>query len=225
MVEPADESLATDAAAAVSDRAASTISWPVVISILSGLAAAWLAAGSTGLLSHPLRRGLTLAALAAAVLAGLPSPRRSGVRIAVVLWAAVVAVAMVASAQAPVNVLAAAVILAALCRGRSGPDRRAIAVAAASVAVLGVYYLARTSIPTVWSLADAVGGALGRLAGLVTFRPLWVGATMAGLDFLVLWAAFLVGWLVAFGSRRVASVLYAAGAVLAVHLAYLLVLT
>jgi len=39
-----------------------------VVIIAAGLIAAWVAAGSTGLLAHPLRRAITLLFLAVAVL-------------------------------------------------------------------------------------------------------------------------------------------------------------
>ena len=43
-----------------------------VVSALGGLIAAWVAAGSTGLLAHPLRRAVTLALLAIAILVRRP---------------------------------------------------------------------------------------------------------------------------------------------------------
>ena len=217
MVDLADESRASGAASA-------PIRWPVVVSILSALAAALLAAGATGLLAHPLRRGLVLAALAAAALADWPGRRRE-LHAAALLAAALAAVAMVASLQPPINVLAACLILAALCVGREGAERRATAIAAAAVAVLAIWCLARTSIPAVWLGADSLGRALGGLAGWATGRPLWVGSTMAGLDFLVLSAAFLAGWVLASRPPRGGRGALAAGAMVAGQLVYLTVLS
>ena len=51
------------------DRASRAPSGRVAVAALAGMAAAWFAAGSTGLLSHPLRNGLTWLALAVVVLA------------------------------------------------------------------------------------------------------------------------------------------------------------
>jgi hypothetical protein len=42
------------------------------VSLLSGLAAGWIAAGATGLLGHPLRHALVLVFLAATFVTGLP---------------------------------------------------------------------------------------------------------------------------------------------------------
>ena len=48
-----------------------------VISVIASLAAAWIAAGSTGLLGHPLRRALTLSALGVVIFAQRPFPWRA----------------------------------------------------------------------------------------------------------------------------------------------------
>ena len=50
----------------------SRVSIAAVIAACAAIAAAWLAAGSTGLLAEPLRSALTYLALAVAVVAGLP---------------------------------------------------------------------------------------------------------------------------------------------------------
>jgi len=54
---------------------------------LCGLAAAWIAAGSTGLLGHPLRHALALFFLAATFLLGLPRESSDGVGVARSDWA------------------------------------------------------------------------------------------------------------------------------------------
>ena len=51
--------------------------------------------------------------------------------------------------------------------------------------VLAVYRLALTSIPFVWLVADSLGWFVGRATGSLTGGPLHVGATFAGLDFLL----------------------------------------
>jgi len=158
---------------------------PVVVAALAGLVGAWIAAGAAGVLGHPLRRGLACAALSAAVVAAWPKVGTRAVRLAVLAAGAAVAVAMIASMLPPVNVLAAAVVLAALGHGHSGANRRTLLLAAEAVVLLALYRLAYTSIPWVWHLADSLGGVLGSIAGVFTWRPLTVGATFAGLDVLL----------------------------------------
>jgi len=194
-----------------------------VVIALSCLAAAWLAAGSTGLLAHGLRGVLVWVALAVAVLSDWPNQSRSPVRLGLLVVAAAVAAAMTTSSLAPVKVLAAAVLLGGLAFGRRGAGRRVIVSAALAVTVLGVYRLACTSIPVVWIAADRLGGLLGRLVGALAGRPLWVGATFAGLDFLVVMGGLYAAWLLSGPRPRWARGLAAAAAILGGHLLYLIV--
>ena len=195
-----------------------------VMAALAGIAAAWLAAGSTGLLAHPLRHGLAWVALAVSLVAAWP-PRQTWLERLILLAVLVVAVGMMVPAMPVYNVLAACLVLAMLSRASRGVDQRVLLLAALGAAVLGVYLLACTSIPTVWSIADALGRALGRMAAAVSGRPLRIGATFAGLDFLVLMAALYVGWLAWTGPPRLARAVYAGVAILGGHLAYLVVLS
>jgi len=195
-----------------------------VVAALAGMAAAWLAAGSTGLLTPPLRHGLSWIGLAVAVIASWP-PRQTWKERLILVAALAVAVGMTVPATGVCNVLAACLVLAMLARANRGLDRRILLITALAAAVLGVWLLACTSIPTVWSMADALGRALGRLAGLVSGRPLWVGSTFAGLDFLVLMTAILAGWLVWTSPPRLARALYASVVILGGHLAYLVLLS
>ena len=159
----------------------------VVTAAALGLAAAWIAAGSTGMLAHSLRHGLTWVALALAVIAAWP---RQGllptlVRLAALAVVALAAVPMIASPLPPLNVLAVSLVMLVLAQGMPPGHKAALLYSAAAVAILGVYRLAYTSIVLVWMGADALAGAMGSAAGLVTARPLWVGATMGGVDYLV----------------------------------------
>ena len=202
----------------------------MVLTVLSLLAGAWLAAGSTGLLGHGLRRALVWAALGIALFAG--HARRGSLsvwayalRLTGLAAAAGVTVCMVAMSLPAGNVLGVAVLAAVLAAGWSGPVRRALLLAALGAFVLGLYVLARVSIPAWWLVTDRLGGTLGALAAGLTGRPLWVGASFGGLDFLVLMTAFLVGWLVLAGSGRLRRGICAVAAICAVHLLYLVVLT
>ncbi|NQT12255.1 MAG: hypothetical protein HQ582_05880, partial [Planctomycetes bacterium] len=206
------------------DDSGSAPSTRVVAAALAGMAAAWLAAGSTGLLAHPLRHGLTWVALAVAVLGAWPR-RPSGKERWLLAGSLVVAAAMIAPVFAVYNVLGVSLVLALLARTTRRSDRRLLLVVAQAACVLAVYLLARTSIATVWSMADALGGALGLLASRFSRETLSVGASFAGLDFLVLMAAVYAGWLVATRPPRLSRAFWAAAAILGGHLAYLVLLS
>ena len=137
---------------------------------------------------------------------------------------AAVAVAMVTSSLPVVQVLAMVLALAAAASVLEGAARRSVLAAAIAVTVFALYRLAVTSIPMVWLGADTVGETVGRVAGAVAGRPLWVGATFAGLDFLVLMAALWVARLAAAVPPRWPRALAGATAILSVHFLYLAVL-
>lgn len=174
-----------------------SVAFGPLLAVLSALAGAWLAAGSTGLLAHPLRRTCTLIALGIALLSAGVGRKRPGLRIVLTPVVACAAVAMVAQPSTVVNVLAAALVLAFLAWVCEGHSRDGFRLAAVASAILGVYVLARTAIPSIWLLADFSGRTLGVLAGAVVRRPLHVGATFAGVDYLIVtsvfWGLYLVG--------------------------------
>jgi len=197
--------------------------WPAGAAALAGLAAGWIASGGVGMMSHALRHVLTWLALAVAVLADRPGALRSASRWLALLGGVVAAVAMTTSNLLAVNVLGAAVLLAAVAADRAGPARRAMLPVALAVGVLGVWRLA-LGIGTFWTLTDRLGGLLGRFAGLIAGRPLWVGATFGGLDFLAVMGVFYAGWVLAGcapGWRRKVA---AGAAVFLGHMTYLVVL-
>jgi hypothetical protein len=197
-----------------------------VIAALAGLIAAWVAAGSTGLLGHPLRRALTLLLLAVAVLVRRPiwsiKPRAAWTLLLVVLGAAV---GLVALAPPAANTMAAAVVLAFLAFVSAGHSKNILTASSAAVAVFGVYRFAVTAIPWLWLAADFIGRSLGIAAGWITGRPLWVGATFAGLDFLVLMCAVWALYLPHTRPPRIPRAIYGFLALLGGHLAYLVLLS
>ncbi|MFW6108348.1 MAG: DUF4350 domain-containing protein, partial [bacterium] len=196
-----------------------------VVAAVAGLGAGWLASGAAGLMGHPLRHGLTWLAFGVAIAAAWRGGERLWPRLLTVLAGLVVAVAMTASGLLPVNVVAPAVLLAALAVSRAGRERGPLVAAAFAVAVLGVFRLLLTSVPALWLTADWAGRWLGTLAGGVTGRPLWVGATFAGLDVLVSMAALYGLWLALTPRPRWRRAACAALAILGVHVVYLLALT
>ena len=117
--------------------------------------------------------------------------------------------------------LAVALVLAALARISSGVAGRAVLLAATAVAVLGIFCLAEGSIPLVWLSAAALGQGLGWLAGRLTGRPLLIGSSFGGIDYLVLMTVLAAGWLASTPPPRRARAIGVAAAILLGHLAYL----
>ena len=196
-----------------------------IAAALAGMAAAWIAAGSTGLLAHPLRHALTWPALGLVVVAAWPG-RPQSVKDRVILLATLVAALLMTALATPVgNVAAVALVLAILARANGGSGGRLLLITALATLLLALFLLASASIPTAWSLADASGRALGRVAGRISGRPLSVGATFGGVDFLVLMAALYAGWLASTARPRLARAIWAAVAILAGQLAYLVLLS
>jgi len=192
-----------------------------VLAAAAGLAAAWLAAGSTGLLGHALRHALTWLALGVALAAVWPSRTLGLRRLLLVAAGLAVALVMTPSRLVPVNVFAVALWLGVLATTRQGMERRVLVLASSAVGVLGIYRLALTSIPFLWLAADGLGAAIGRRAGSLAGQPLSVGATFAGLDFLVAMAALYILWLIHTAPPRWPRALYAALAIVGAHFAYL----
>ncbi len=185
------------------------------------LLAAWCAAGSLGLLAHPLR--LALAYLALTVAAALVWPLHRAGR----WWLLGVlglAAGSAATALSDLNSLLVVLATAAWLTAANGGPRRAV-LQTCTVAILGLvlYRLADSSVPAVWLLSDFVGNALGRAVGGALGVPLDIGATFAGLDFLVLMSALCAAWLLATDGPRFGRTVAAAAAILAVHGLYLVV--
>ena len=194
------------------------------LAAIAGLAAAWTAAGSMGLFAHPLQRVLTLALLAAAVLIS-PLPAKWTKRSLLGAAATAVAVVLVtASSLMVVNVAAPVLVLAFLASLLSGRDRSILLGASAAATTLVLYRLAYTTIPIVWTMAEAFSRGAGKLAGYVSGRPLNVGASFAGLDFLLVMLVLWATWVVQAGWPRRGRALYALAAIFGGHLCYLIIL-
>ncbi|MFW6108031.1 MAG: hypothetical protein ACOC70_02405, partial [bacterium] len=207
----------------------------VVVAAALGLLAGWTAAGSPGLLAHALRRIIVWTLLGGVLLGGWRLRGRGGLGLAALVACIVAAVVMVAAELPVVNVLAVVVVLGLMALVRVGPDRRALLLACTAVAILALYRHALTSIPFVWLASDALGRALGivgagflnGLTNLLTHGAgyrVWLGASFAGLDVLVVMVALYVTWLVvARPGWRCALIVLAAGVIC--HLVYLAHLT
>ena len=201
-----------------------TVPGRAVVILVAGVVAAWFAAGSTGLLGHPLQHALTWLSLAVAVVAAWPDKHRSFGTWAILAIGAILGLVFTASSLPTVNVLAVAVVLAAMAQINRGLTARLALIAALGVMALGSFRFACASVPAVWLAADGLGWMLGRMAGWIAGSRLEVGATFGGIDFLVLTAAIYVAWLVYTGPPRLARALWAAAAIIIGHFAYLIVL-
>ena len=197
-----------------------------VVAALAGLSAAWIAAGSTGLLAHPLRRALILLFLGLALVVQSPIAK-AGLRSRLVLFLLAVGAAayMVTLPLAAANIMAAGVILGFLAFAATGHRRDILLASATAIVVFGLYRFAVTSVPWLWLAADSAGGGLGKMAGQITGRPVWVGATFAGLDFLVLTGALWGLYLPRTKPPRAKRAFCGFAAILGGHLIYLLLLS
>lgn len=195
-----------------------------IVTLVAGMAAAWFAAGSTGLLAHSLQHALTWLALGVALVAAWPQNIRSFGTWTILAGGVILALLFTASAIPTVHVLAVAVMLASLAQVNRGLSARVTLIAAIAATALAGFRFACTSIPTVWLLADGLGWLLGRLAGWLAGQRLEVGATFGGIDFLVLSVAIYIGWFVCTVPPRRSRAIWAAVAIIVGHFVYLLVL-
>jgi hypothetical protein len=170
-----------------------TAAWAIV-AILAGFAAAWLAARSVGLLAHSLVHSFTWVLLGAIAVAGWPRQWSLG-KAGMFLFAIIASIAMTSSWSVPVNVLAPAMMLAAIGAIHGSRERGILYAASGAIVIFAIWRLSLTSIPTLWLIADNFAQAMGRIVGWIAGEPLWVGATYGGFDFLVLMLAFCAGWL------------------------------
>jgi hypothetical protein len=198
-----------------------------VFASAAGITAAWLAADSMGLLAEPLRIALTYLALLLAIVVAWPRrPLRWWWIVAGVLVACLPALTTVTASPVPAlhELLVVTAVMALLAAGAEGPQRTALSSCAHAALGLSVFRLACSSVPLVWTMANWLGGWLGRFAGWISGEPLNIGATFAGLDFLVLMATLYVAWLAKTERPRVRRAVVAACAIVTGHLLYLVLL-
>lgn len=162
----------------------------VVLSCLAGLTACWVAAGSVGLLAHPLRRTLVALLLAVAALVVTrwqPLARQTWFKL---VPAVVPVVACLAAPYPILHVLACALALGWMAAGRLGEASPLPRAAAQASLVFALYQFAVTLIPYGWWLGDAVARGISRAVTLILPWPLEVGPSFAGFDYQVLPLAF-----------------------------------
>jgi hypothetical protein len=187
------------------------------------LSAAWLAAGSLGLLGHALRHGVTLVFLGASLVLGWPGGwawRRTTGAGAVILGALL----LQSSDAMPVNVCASALVLCGLAWTRNGADAEPFVLAAQAVLGFALYRFALESFPWFWLALDALAQGLTRLIGWLVRQPLLTGATYAGFDFLLLSALLMGLWFRRTTKQGLTGWMRHGAVLLLVHVAYLAVL-
>jgi hypothetical protein len=192
--------------------------------VIAGITSAWIAADSTGFLGHSLRHALTCLVLGVAIFAAWPWPKRIWKNWAILAAGVVVALILNCSILPAVNILGVALVLATVAYIHEGQSGRAMLLASLAAMTLAMFRLALMVSPTVWQMSDALGWSMGKLVGGLTGRPLTIGATFGGLDFLVLMVALYVGWLCSIASPRRQAGIYAGAGIAIAHLTYLVVL-
>lgn len=190
--------------------------------VVLGLLSAWTAAGSLGMMADPLRLALFWTGIAAVLVIG-GAPRTTQWH----WWAAVSAALLLPRTWPSIpsaDVLAVAVVLAAVSAANKERRRLIIGRLALGVAVFGLWRLVMETGSWTWLAVDALAGSLGALAGWLAERPLQVGPTLAAFDALVL-SAVAGGLLLTMapGPRKPRVAWFVAG-LAAAHLLYLAVL-
>lgn len=199
--------------------------------VIAGIAvfASLLAAGSCGLVGHPLRHALTLVSLLAIAAAALGrSPALGGVaptarRVAQIALFSLLAAYLSTSSSTVVSALSIVVMLGGvvLAHPDALPALRPLVIA---TFVFALYRLAHDSLATVWLISDSMAHLQGRIASAVAGHPLVVGATFAQLDALVLTLVFATAWLMQSKGPRLRRGALLLVTVLLGHLLYLIIL-
>ena len=192
--------------------------------VIAGIAVftALMAAGSCGLIGHPLRHALTLVGLLAIAAASIGSRPTIG-SVAYIVLFTIVAAYLSASASMVVGTLGVVVLLGGITLAR--PDSLAtFRPLVFAIFVFALYRLAHDSIATVWIAADIIGHFIGRIGGIVAGQSLNTGATFAALDALILMIALVLARLVQTGRPQLGRGALCITIILATHLLYLVIL-
>ncbi len=203
-----------------STQAGGTPSRSVIVAAISALLAAWVSAGSVGLLAGPLQSVLLWLLMLVAILTIHPTMSWKSITAGLL----VLVFALITSSQHGGATLLVAATVSLLATVRRDVDRRVLSIVAFSIFALAVFRFAIESSALVWLACDRLGNALGDIVSRLTGYSLRIGATFAGLDFLVLMSLFTMGWLFSIRHRSWKNGLWAAGAVLGGHCIYLTIL-
>ena len=196
-----------------------------LILLVLGLMAAWLAAGSLGWIAPPLQKAFTWIAFAGMAIAALTGDRRLSIyNIGLLGGATAIALLMTASGLPVVNILAVAIMLAAVAHMRPGMTARVSGLEALAVTAFAVYRLVVDSSAAAWTLTTTLGRAEGAWGGWLAGRPMSIAASFGGVDFLVLMAALTAAWLIDTPRPRLARAAWAVLFICLAQTAYLVIL-
>ena len=186
----------------------------VVLASTAGLLAGWSATGSLGVLADPLRMAVVylLVTVAVAAVWNRRSLRHGLGWVAIAIWL----IPLVLAADPVQTLLLVAATLGILAIELEGADRSALRTVGLVLLLFAGYRWGCESVAGLWWLSDQLGRAIGQLGGWLADRPLRVGASFAGLDYLVVMSALYV--LMLWQVRRRAP--QAAGAGLAIWVAH-----
>lgn len=197
------------------------VSIPATLAVTVGIAAAWIAAGSSGLLAHSLRHVLTCLMLGACIVAGWPSLEKKWQDWILFGGGILVTFLFAVLPLETVNVLAVVIILSTLAHFHRGVDGRALFLSASAVFCFAVVHFLFRSYPPCWIIENQLGQSLGWMAAKMTGKQLSTGATFGGVDFLLL-MGFLYGlWLYNSKSPRTNRAVFAGIAIIIAQFAYL----
>ncbi len=104
---------------------------------------------------------------------------------------------------------------------KRGMDRRMLVLGGVCGTVLVLFQFAQLQVPAVWLAADRISWSLGQVVGGLTGQPLEIGSTFAGLDFLVVMFALLIGSARYVRRPRLAILLFGGVWIVLGHTAYL----
>jgi len=192
---------------------------------LLGLTAAWVAAGSTGLLGHSLRNALTWTFAGAAIVAARPRGRSFAILVTAMAIAVALLVLLTNSTLPLVNATGVLIVVAVLAAMTPAKSTSPLRTATLSIAVFILYRLALHAIPACWLAADRVAHMLGVVAGWITGQRLSVGPTFGGVDFLVLSATYCACRIAMLPRPRARAIMACALAIAAAQFAYLAILS
>lgn len=204
---------------ALPERAGNPTHWTSILSTLAAMAACWSAAGSLGLVGHPLLRALTWIFVALALISDRPAWTKLDLRRAVLSTLALLTAVWLSTSEVPAARICGVGLALLAVRAKAPRLRTAITRAAF---LFALYVFCVHAIPALWYVANEVSGVLGFLGGGLALRPLDVGIAFSGLDLLVLAGCFHLLRLRAPRAGQAALVL---ASCLVVNFAYLLVLS
>lgn len=203
-------------------RPSVTPSRSVVLASVAGLLAAWLAAGSLGIVAEPLGRAAIYLLVALALIAVWDRQHGASRWIWVALGIWLVPLCLPTSPLQTLLLVTATWNL--LASSLDGGDRRCLRAVAVALLVLVAYRWCCESVGLVWWLSDQLGRGLGELVGWLAQRRLRVGASFAGVDFLVVMWVLFAQRLLRVGRSELRQTLAAGLAILLAHGVYLVVL-